>query len=140
VCGVVPIFDENDWKLVVLGYPYDVDQDRQVADGTVPPPHMIVVQLARYDQAQKKFENPGTCSKDKLLPKGHQFCRAEEYHLECVGGEERFYILTPIDIILAEKRGDLDHIEWLLNKSRYTVSCNLIFCFSSWREASACKR
>ena len=90
------------------------------ANGSVPPPHMIVVRLAKYDQAHKKFETPATCSKDKLLPRGHQFCRAEEYHLgkqqklcvlhmlsapnilECVGGEDRFYILTPIDIILAE--------------------------------------
>ena len=51
------------------------------ANGTVPPPHMIVVPLARYDQSLKRFENPATRSKDKLLPKGHQFCRAEEYHL-----------------------------------------------------------
>lgn len=86
---------------------------------------MIVVPVARYNQSENKFETPGTCSKDKLLPKGHQYCRAEEYHLgnntyvdtdsaiwlcgnqcilfiECVGGEQRFYILTPIDIILAE--------------------------------------
>ena len=51
------------------------------ADGTVPPPHMIVVPLAQYDQSENKFETPQTCSKDKLLPKGHQYCRAEEYHL-----------------------------------------------------------
>ena len=66
------------------------------ADGTVPPPHMIVVPLARYDQAQKKFENPGTCSKDKLLPKGHQFCRAEEYHLG--NGYFYFYLLKSYPI------------------------------------------
>jgi len=28
-------------------------------------------------------------------------------------GEDRFYILTPLDIILASKRDDSDHIEWL---------------------------
>lgn len=50
-------------------------------DGTVPPPHMIVVPLASYDKTEKRFEIPGTCSKDKLLPRGHQYCRAEEYHL-----------------------------------------------------------
>ena len=47
----------------------------------MPPPHMIVVPVARYNQSENKFETPGTCSKDKLLPKGHQYCRAEEYHL-----------------------------------------------------------
>ena len=51
------------------------------ANGTVPPPHMIVVPLAQYDQEENKFETPRTCSKDKLLPKGHQYCRPEEYHL-----------------------------------------------------------
>ena len=51
------------------------------ANGTVPPPHMIVVPLAQYDEEGKKFKTPQTCSKDNLLPKGHQYCRAEEYHL-----------------------------------------------------------
>lgn len=51
------------------------------SNGTAPPPHMIVVPLAQYDQSIKKFKTPKTCSKDNLLPKGHQYCRAEEYHL-----------------------------------------------------------
>ena len=51
------------------------------SDGTVPPPHLMVVPLARYNSTEQKFETPQAISKDKLLPKGHQYCRCDEFHL-----------------------------------------------------------
>ena len=45
--------------------------------------------------------------------------------IECVmsGDEDRFYVLTPIDIILAQKTDGNDHIDWLIKKKRFGVSC-----------------
>ena len=41
--------------------------------------------------------------------------------LECVltGDEDRFYVLTPIDIILAQKLDANDHVEWLIKRNRF---------------------
>ena len=41
----------------------------------------MVVPLARYNSTEQKFETPQAISKDKLLPKGHQYCRCDEFHL-----------------------------------------------------------
>ena len=41
--------------------------------------------------------------------------------LECVmtGDEDRFYVLTPIDIILAQKLDANDHVDWLLRNKLF---------------------
>lgn len=43
--------------------------------------------------------------------------------IECVltGSEDRFYVLTPIDIILAQKTDCNDHIDWLTKRKRFEV-------------------
>ena len=40
---------------------------------------------------------------------------------ECVLREDRFYIVSPIDILLAQKRDVADHIDWLLQKKDFEV-------------------
>ena len=44
---------------------------------------------------------------------------------ECVLGEDRFYIVSPIDILLAQKRDVADHIDWLLQRKDFEVQCML---------------
>ena len=41
--------------------------------------------------------------------------------LECVmtGDEDRFYVLTPIDIILAQKLDANDHVDWLIKNKLF---------------------
>ena len=43
--------------------------------------------------------------------------------LECVitDTEDRFYILTPIDIILAQKTDANDHVDFLIRKRQFKV-------------------
>jgi hypothetical protein len=38
-----------------------------------------------------------------------------------VFGEDRFYIVSPIDILLAQKRDVADHIDWLLQRKDFEV-------------------
>lgn len=86
-------------------------------------------------------------TKDKLLPRGYTYCRCEEYHLgnntmwmgsillllfiECVmtGDEGRFYILTPIDIIIAQKTDANDHVDWLIKKKEFKVQNMILYLF-----------
>ena len=49
--------------------------------GEVPPPHMMVIPPGWYSPEAQNFNDPKHITKDKLLPKGHGFCRCEEYHL-----------------------------------------------------------
>ena len=37
------------------------------------------------------------------------------------GDEDRFYVLTPIDIILAQKTTPSDHIDWLIARENFKV-------------------
>lgn len=42
---------------------------------------MVVVSPGKYDPEEEAFETPDDSSREKLLPKGYEFCRSEEYHL-----------------------------------------------------------
>lgn len=42
------------------------------------------------------------------------------------GDEDRFYVVTPIDIILAQKTTPSDHIDWLISRERYKVWINVL--------------
>jgi hypothetical protein len=121
VCGVVPIFDNNDWNMVVLGYDAYINQEQVIHRGGVPPPHLIVVPPGRYSPQDEEFKTMPEVARDKLLPRGYSYCRCTEYHLEQVmnGNENRFYVLTPIDIILAQKTDANDHIDWLIRKKQF---------------------
>ena len=50
-------------------------------NGKVPPPHMVVASPGKYNPEDETFETPDDISREKLLPKGFEFCRCEEYHL-----------------------------------------------------------
>ena len=41
-------------------------------------------------------------------------------------GEDRFYIVSPIDILLAQKRDAADHIDWLLGKKDFEVWYDIV--------------
>ncbi len=49
--------------------------------GTVPPPHLIVVSPGEYIPEMKVFNVPEHDARDKLLPRGYKYCKCEEYHL-----------------------------------------------------------
>ena len=49
--------------------------------GEVPPPHLIVVSPGTYDGTSEEFLPVVEKSRDKLLPRGYSYCRAQEYHL-----------------------------------------------------------
>ncbi|XP_003382724.1 PREDICTED: vacuolar protein sorting-associated protein 41 homolog [Amphimedon queenslandica] len=122
VCGVVPIMNrDKSWNMVVLGYDAHINQEEAIHKGTVPPPHLIVRPPAMYLPDSEEFETVEEIACDTLMPRGYTYCRCTEYHLECVmtGDEDRFYVLTPIDIILAQKLDANDHVEWLIKRNRF---------------------
>lgn len=49
--------------------------------GEVPPPHLVVVSPGHYIPEKMCFDIPEHDAWDKLLPKGHQYCKCEEYKL-----------------------------------------------------------
>ena len=49
--------------------------------GEVPPPHLGVVPPGLYIPEQKCFEEPALKAFDKLLPKGYNYGRCDEYHI-----------------------------------------------------------
>ena len=48
--------------------------------------------------------------------------------LECVmtGDEDRFYVLTPIDIILAQKLDANDHVDWLIRNKLFEEAMKFV--------------
>ncbi len=49
--------------------------------GGVPPPHLIVIPPGTYDTVNEDFLSVTEISRDKLLPRGYSYCKAQEYHL-----------------------------------------------------------
>eukprot|EP00731_Ephydatia_muelleri_P008659 Em0004g997a len=109
-------------ELVVLGYESQIDIKAAVISGEVSPPHLFIVSPGMYDADKKVYNVPEEKSNDKLLPKGYKYFQCWEYHLECVEKENRFYIVTPTDIILAEKRTSNDHVDWLVEHKHFEAA------------------
>ena len=76
------------------------------------PPHLSVLKMNGYEAADE-------ISVDVIKVRRFQVLRCNDYRLERVPGEDRFYIVCPHDIILGKKRDVDDHVEWLLERKEY---------------------
>ena len=60
---------------------------------------------------------------DALTVRGFERCRAGDYHLEYLAGENFFYIISPSDIVVAKPCDLDDHITWLQQRGRFEEAC-----------------
>ena len=115
VAGLAPYPQEPDQIVVLL---YTTSASSQVEGAPLSPshpahpPHLSVLKLNGYDAADE-------ISVDVIKVRRHQVLRCNDYRLERVPEEDRFYIVCPHDIILGKKRDVDDHVEWMLERKEY---------------------
>ena len=115
VAGLAPYPQELDHIVILL---YTTSASSQVegapSSPTHPahPPHLSVLKLNGYEAADE-------ISVDVIKVRHHQVLRCNDYRLERVPEEDRFYIVCPHDIILGKKRDVDDHVEWLLERKDF---------------------
>ncbi|KAI6651548.1 hypothetical protein LOD99_5156 [Oopsacas minuta] len=115
VAGLAPYPQEPDQIVVLL---YTTSASSQVEGAPLSPahpahpPHLSVLKVNGYEAADE-------ISVDVIKVRRHQVLRCNDYRLERVPDEDRFYIVCPHDIILGKKRDVDDHVEWLLERKDY---------------------
>lgn len=121
VAGLGPCPNQPE-HIVVLTYNSGINGSKNQSDDLIPgpassdqqaqPPHLMVLRINGFDQ-------PDEVSLDVIKVKNFQVYRCNDYRLESVPGEDRFYIVCPHDIILGRKRDVDDHVDWLFQKRHY---------------------
>ncbi|CAB3364914.1 Hypothetical predicted protein [Cloeon dipterum] len=110
LCGIAPL----DSHLVLLGYPKERDED-----GKAQRPQLYVVEPkvgGDYDEL----------STDCLSLRGYQQYSCNDYHLDCLVEENRFFIVSPKDVVVASPYDVDDRIQWLIEHERYEAAMEVV--------------
>uniref|UniRef100_A0A6A7FZH2 Vacuolar protein sorting-associated protein 41 homolog n=2 Tax=Hirondellea gigas TaxID=1518452 RepID=A0A6A7FZH2_9CRUS len=65
-------------------------------------------------------------SKDILGTKRYKDYLPLHYKLECVMGDDRWYVLSPRDLVVAKPREPIDSLEWMLQYHKYPLAIQLL--------------
>ncbi|XP_059477900.1 vacuolar protein sorting-associated protein 41 homolog [Neocloeon triangulifer] len=106
LCGIAPL-DNN---LVLLGYPKELDEN-----GKAQRPQLYVVE-------PKDGGDFDELSTDCLSLRGYQQYTCNDYHLDCLIEESRFFIISPKDVVVASPYDADDRIQWLIEHERYEAA------------------
>nr|XP_033335981.1 vacuolar protein sorting-associated protein 41 homolog [Megalopta genalis] len=102
ISGIAPL--EN--QLVLLGCLKELDENGQRQRPTV---HVV----------EPKFQNFVIVCENSLTLRGYQDYSCNDYHLDCLKEENRFFIVSPKDIVVASLYDADDRIEWLLRHGKF---------------------
>lgn len=98
ISGIAPL----DHLLVLLGYPKERDSDGQSLR-----PQLFIVEYRDNDYVD-------VCT-DSLSLRGYEDYTVNDYHLDVLIEENRFFIVAPKDIVVASQYDLDDRIQWLKN-------------------------
>ncbi|XP_043598277.1 vacuolar protein sorting-associated protein 41 homolog isoform X1 [Bombus pyrosoma] len=102
ISGIAPL--EN--QLVLLGCLKELDED-----GKSQRPTLHVVEPKHHDFTL-------VCA-NSLTLRGYKEYSCNDYHLDCLKEENRFFIVSPKDIVVASLYDADDRIEWLLSHGKF---------------------
>jgi vacuolar protein sorting-associated protein 41 len=111
ICGLAPL--ENN-QLVVLGYPKERDADNNKA-------LLCVLQYNTNDYVE-------ICT-DILSLRGYAEYTVNDYQLDCLIDENRYYIVSPKDVVVASLYEVNDRIQWLIDHGKFEEALNVISTF-----------
>ncbi|XP_046388340.1 vacuolar protein sorting-associated protein 41 homolog [Ischnura elegans] len=124
ICGIGPL-GEN--QLVLLGFPKEPGEDGK---SQRPQVHVVEPKSAVWPTCQDG-PNPGgeghvKVSSDSLSMQQYSECKCNDYHLECLIEESRFFILNPKDLVVANPCDADDRVQWLIEHSRYEMAMEAV--------------
>lgn len=97
ISGIAPL----DHQLVLLGYPKELDADQKSLR-----PQLYIVEYRDNDYTD-------ICT-DSLSLRGYEEYTVNDYHLEVLIEENRFFIVAPKDVVIASPYDLDDRIQWLI--------------------------
>ncbi|KAA0191973.1 hypothetical protein HAZT_HAZT003301 [Hyalella azteca] len=80
-------------------------------------------QLRLLEPQQRSYDE---ISKDILGTNRYKEYLPLHYKLECVAGGDRWYVLSPRDLVVAKPREPSDSLEWLIEHHKYPQALHLI--------------
>ncbi|XP_046741986.1 vacuolar protein sorting-associated protein 41 homolog isoform X1 [Diprion similis] len=109
ISGIAPL--EN--QLVILGCPKEPDET-----GNSQRPMLHVVE-------PKYLEYTAICATSLTL-RGYKEYSCNDYHLDCLIDENRYFIVSPKDIVVASLYDADDRIEWLLTHGKFELALETV--------------
>lgn len=97
ISGIAPL----DHQLVLLGFPKEVDTNQKSLR-----PQLYIVEYRDNDYVD-------ICT-DSLSLRGYEEYTVNDYHLEVLIEENRFFIVAPKDVVIASPYDLDDRIQWLI--------------------------
>lgn len=104
VSGVAPLGGGGD-QLVLLGVPKEPQGDKNLR----PSIHVIEYRDSEYTEL---------CT-DSLSLRGYKEWGCDDYRLDVLPDEDRFFVVAPKDIVLASPYDPDDRVQWLVRHARY---------------------
>ncbi|OAD57320.1 Vacuolar protein sorting-associated protein 41 like protein [Eufriesea mexicana] len=102
ISGIAPL--EN--QLVLLGCLKELDENGKSQRPTL---HVV----------EPKFQDFSIVCANSLTLRGYKEYSCNDYHLDCLKEENRFFIVSPKDIVVASLYNADDRIEWLLSHGKF---------------------
>ncbi|XP_033218064.1 vacuolar protein sorting-associated protein 41 homolog [Belonocnema kinseyi] len=102
ISGIAPL--EN--QLVLLGCSKSLDEEGKSLRPTL---HVI----------EPRFQDYTTVCANSLTLRGYKEYSCNDYHLDCLIEENRFFIVSPKDLVVASLYDADDRIQWLLDHGKF---------------------
>nr|XP_012139386.1 PREDICTED: vacuolar protein sorting-associated protein 41 homolog isoform X3 [Megachile rotundata] len=102
ISGIAPL--EN--QLVLLGCLKELDENGKSQRPTL---HVV----------EPKYQDFSVVCASSLTLRGYKEYSCNDYHLDCLKEENRFFIVSPKDIVVASLYDVDDRIEWLLSHGKF---------------------
>ncbi|XP_015111621.1 vacuolar protein sorting-associated protein 41 homolog [Diachasma alloeum] len=119
ISGIAPL----ETQLVLLGCPKQPDESGKSQRPTL---HIV----------DPKYQDFQTICANYLTLRGYKEYSCNDYHLDCLPEENRFFIVSPKDIVIASLYDSDDRIEWLLSHGKFEAALEAV----SLNDGRDCKR
>ncbi|XP_015603848.1 vacuolar protein sorting-associated protein 41 homolog isoform X2 [Cephus cinctus] len=109
ISGIAPL----ESQLILLGCLKESDEDGKSQRPTL---HVV----------EPKYQDFSAICANSLTLRGYKEYSCNDYHLDCLTDENRFFIVSPKDIVIASLYDADDRIEWLLSHGKFEQALEAI--------------
>ncbi|XP_019871833.1 vacuolar protein sorting-associated protein 41 homolog [Aethina tumida] len=108
ISGIAPL----DHQLVLLGFPKELDENQKSLR-----PQLYIVEYRDNDYTD-------ICT-DSLSLRGYEEYSVNDYHLDVLVEENRFFIVAPKDVVIASPYDLDDRIQWFIQHNKYEEALDI---------------
>ncbi|KAJ8982241.1 hypothetical protein NQ317_013543 [Molorchus minor] len=109
ISGIAPL----DQQLVLLGFPKELDENQKSLR-----PQLYIVEYRDNDYTD-------ICT-DSLSLRGYEEYSVNDYHLDVLLEENRFFIMAPKDVVIASPYDLDDRIQWFIQHNKFKEALDIL--------------